>query len=85
MGRARKEHVMEPKKWIQGAIKNPGGLHKALNISADKKIPAQKLGQAEHSENPKIRKMATLAKTLKSFHPKGLKGFKPSKPKISKM
>jgi len=86
MGRARKEHVMDPKKWIQGAIKNPGGLHKALKISPDKKIPAQKLEKAAHSNNPKIRKMATLAETLKGFkHPSMKKGISRPKLKLPKM
>ncbi len=86
MGRARKEHIMEPKKWIQGAIKHPGALHKALKISPDKKIPAQKLEKAEHSGNPKIRKMANLAATLKGFkHPSMKKGLSLSKSKLPKM
>lgn len=45
-----------------------GALHKELGIPEGKKIPAKKLEKAEHSNNPKLRKRAILAKTLKSFH-----------------
>ncbi len=56
------------KNWITGAIKNPGGLHKALGVPMGKKIPAKKMGNALKSKSPSIRRMAQLAKTLKSFH-----------------
>jgi len=55
-------------KWIQGAIKHEGSLHKALHVSAGKKIPAKKLSKAEHSKNPKLAKKAHLAETLKHMH-----------------
>ena len=55
------------KKWIQGAIKHPGALHKALHVPAGQKIPAAKLEKAAHSKNPTMRKRAALAKTLKGF------------------
>jgi hypothetical protein len=61
MGRAKKQ-------WIQGAIKHPGSLHKSLHVPKGKKIPEEKLEMAEHSKNPKLRKRAVLAETLKSFH-----------------
>lgn len=54
-------------KWIQSAIKHPGGLHKALGIPQGKKIPADKLAKAKKSPNEHIRKMAALASTLKTF------------------
>lgn len=57
-----------PGKWIQGAIKHPGALHRELGVKAGKKIPASKLKKAEHSKNPKLKKRAILAKTLESFH-----------------
>ena len=57
-------------KWIQGAIKHPGILHKELHVAADKTIPASKLARAEHSRNPKIAKRAHLAETLKHLHKK---------------
>lgn len=58
------------KKWIQGAIKHPGSLHKALHVPEGEKIPAKKLEKAAHSDNPKLAKKANLAKTLKRMHKK---------------
>ena len=55
-------------KWIQGAIKHPGALHKALHVASGEKIPAKKLAKATHSENPKLAKRARLAETLKGMH-----------------
>lgn len=52
------------KNFIQKAIKNPGGLHKALGIPTDKRIPAAKLEKATESNNEHVRKMANFAKTL---------------------
>lgn len=54
----------QPKKWIAGAIKRPGALHKALGVPEGKKIPAKKMAKAMKSTNPRMRKMATLARTL---------------------
>lgn len=56
------------KKWIQGAIKHPGALHKELGVPAGKKIPANKLKKAAHSKNPTLKKRAILANTLKKMH-----------------
>lgn len=47
--------------------KSTGALHKALGISTSKKIPADKLVAALKSKNPKIRKMAQLAKTFAKY------------------
>lgn len=57
-------------KWIQGAIKRPGALRKKLGVKGDKKIPEKKLEKAEKSKNPKTRKQAVLAETLKHMHKK---------------
>jgi len=59
-----------PKKWIAGAIKHPGALHKALGVPEGKDIPEKKLNKAEHSKSPIVAKRARLAKTLKGFHHK---------------
>jgi len=59
---------MAKEKWIQGAIKHPGALHKALHVKEGEKIPASKLKKAEHSKNHTTRKRAVLAQTLKSMH-----------------
>lgn len=45
-----------------------GALHKELGVQEGKKIPASKLKKAEHSKNPKLRKRAVLAETLKKMH-----------------
>ena len=54
--------------WIQGAIKRPGALHRALGVPQGQKIPAKKMAKARSSSNPRIRKEAALAKTLSGFH-----------------
>jgi len=53
--------------WIQGAIKHPGSLHKALGVPKGQKIPEAKLEKAEHSKSPSLRKKANLAETLKGM------------------
>lgn len=55
-------------KWISGAIKHPGGLHRALGVPQGKKIPAAKMAQVLHSSNPRTRRMANLARTLGKMH-----------------
>jgi len=55
-------------KWIQKAISKPGALRKSLHVKKGEKIPEKKLEKAEHSKNPKLRKRAILAKTLKKLH-----------------
>lgn len=60
--------MAKSKKWISKATENKGGLHRSLGVPAGEKIPAAKLAKAAHSDNPRIRKQATLAKTLKGFH-----------------
>jgi hypothetical protein len=62
--------MVEKKKWISGAIKKPGALHRSLHIPEGKKIPEEKLEKAEHSKNPKTRKRAVLAETLKKMRHK---------------
>lgn len=60
--------MAEKKKWIQGAIKHPGALHKSLHVKKGEKIPESKIKKAEHSKNPTLRKRANLAETLKKMH-----------------
>lgn len=57
------------KKWIQGAIKHPGALHKELGVPEGKKIPAKKLAKAA-KKGGKEGKRARLAETLKGFKKK---------------
>ena len=62
------EPRMAKKKWIKGAIKNPGGLHRALGVAEGQKIPSDKLAKAKNSKNPRVRRMANLATTLEGMH-----------------
>lgn len=55
-------------KWIQGAIKHPGALHRSLGVPAGEKIPAKKLAKAAASDNPTLARRARLAQTLKKMH-----------------
>lgn len=58
------------KKFIQAMGMNRGGLHMALGVKMGTPIPAAKMAQAMNSKNPKIKKMAVLAKTLGKFKKK---------------
>jgi hypothetical protein len=55
---------MAGKHWIAGAIKHKGALHSALHVPQGQKIPAAKMKKALASSNPRMHKMAVLAKTL---------------------
>ena len=57
------------KKWIQKAIEKPGALHQALDVPKGEKIPAKKL-KVKDSDSPRVKKMKTLAKTLKKISAK---------------
>lgn len=61
---------MGKEKFIQKAIKHPGALRATLHVEEGEKIPVAKLKKAEHSKNPKTRKRAFLAETLKKMHKK---------------
>ncbi len=54
------------KKWIQGAIKHPGALHKEMGVPEGKKIPEKKLAKAAKSGG-KLGQRARLAETLKKM------------------
>jgi hypothetical protein len=54
--------------WIKKATSNKGGLHRSLHVPEGQKIPAAKIAKAAHSQNPRVRKQANLAKTLKGMH-----------------
>ena len=58
---------MAKDKWIQGAIKHPGALHKELGVPEGKKIPEKKLKTAI-KKGGKMAKQAHLAETLKGMH-----------------
>ncbi len=53
-------------KWIQGAIKKPGALHKSLGVKPGQKIPAKKLASAA-AKGGKLGERARFAETLRGF------------------
>lgn len=55
------------KKWIAGAIKHPGALHRELGVPEGKTIPKSKI-RAAASKGGKIGKRARLAETLSHMH-----------------
>jgi hypothetical protein len=59
--------MAEKKKWIQGAIKKPGALHKQMGVPQGQKIPAAKLAKAAKGGG-KLGQRARLAQTLKKMH-----------------
>jgi len=58
---------MAKEKWIAGAIKKKGALHKQMGVPQGKKIPAGKLAKAAKSGG-KLGQRARLAQTLKKMH-----------------
>jgi hypothetical protein len=61
--------MAEKKKWISGAIKHKGALHKELGVAEGKKIPAKKLSKAAKAGG-KLGQRARLAETLKHMRKK---------------
>lgn len=59
--------MAEEKKWIAGAIKHPGALHKQLGVPQGEKIPEGKL-EAAAGKGGALGRRARLAETLASFH-----------------
>jgi hypothetical protein len=55
-------------RWMQGAVKKPGALRKALHVKKGEKIPLSKLEKAAHSKNPLMKKRAILAETFRKYH-----------------
>lgn len=60
---------MADKKWISGAIKKPGQLHRDLGVPQGKKIPESKIKAAE-AKGGKVGQRARLAETFKGFKKK---------------
>lgn len=46
---------------------NHGGLHRALGIPEDKKIPESKIEAAKNSKNEHVAHMANMASTMEGF------------------
>lgn len=59
--------MAKDKKWISGAIKKPGALHRQMGVAQGKKIPAGKLAKAAKAGG-KLGQRARLAQTLKKMH-----------------
>jgi hypothetical protein len=55
------------RKWIAGAVKNKGGLHRSLGVPAGKTIPKSKIAAAAKRPG-KVGKQARLAQTLAKMH-----------------
>ena len=62
-----KKGAKKGKNWIQGAIKRPGALHRALGIKQGNKIPANRLSAAAKKPGT-LGREARLAQTLKGLH-----------------
>ena len=56
-------YIEEKKNWIQGAVKKPGSLHRALGVPQGKKIP-KKLLKVKSTDTPKMKKRKILAQTF---------------------
>ena len=54
------------KKWIAGAIRKPGALHKALGVKKGRKIPAKKKA-LKKGDTLLMRRRKILARTLGRF------------------
>lgn len=61
--------MAKSKNFIQGAIKRPGALHKALGVPQGKKIPAAKVDAAA-KKGGRVGQEARFAKELKGFNKK---------------
>jgi hypothetical protein len=59
-------------KWIAGAIKHPGALHRDLGVPQGQKIPAKKLAAAAQ-KGGKVGQRARLAETLSGLRSGGYK------------
>jgi hypothetical protein len=66
-----RQQIMKPpakrKNWIKEAITQPGALRRKLKVPPGKKITAAQLRKASRSKNPRTRRQANLAKTLKKM------------------
>ena len=57
---------LKPRRWIQGAIKKPGQLHRDLGVAQGQKIPRERLETAAKRKG-KVGKRARLALTLRGL------------------
>jgi hypothetical protein len=66
---AKKKRKPRKKKWIQGAVKKPGQLHKDLGIKQGKKIPHSRL-RAAAKGNSKTAQRARFALNMRKINRK---------------
>lgn len=59
--------AQQKKKWMQGAVKHPGALHRALNIPMGKDIPENKL-VVKPGDTTLMKKRKNLAKIFARYH-----------------
>lgn len=62
--------MAKPKRWIQGAVKKPGQLHKDLGVPKGQSIPAAKLAAAAKQKG-KVGQRARFAMTMKRVAGRG--------------
>ena len=55
--------------WIQGAIRRPGALHRALGVPEGQKIPVARIEKAAEGSGVNSRR-ASLALTLRRINSK---------------
>lgn len=60
---------MPNKRWMQGAVKRPGALHKKLGVPVGQKIPVKKIQKAAKAKGL-LGKEARLAETFAKFRKK---------------
>ena len=63
----KKDKKKKDKKWIQKAIKRPGALRKKAGVKKGENIPVRWLRKAAKSKDPRTRKQAQLALTLRKM------------------
>lgn len=61
----KKDKKKKDKKWIQKAIKRPGALRKKAGVKEGENIPVRWLRKAIKSNDPRTRRQAQLALTLR--------------------
>ena len=61
----KKDKKKKDKKWIQKAIKRPGALRKKAGVKKGENIPVRWLRKAIKSNDPRTRRQAQLALTLR--------------------
>ena len=60
---------MSEHKWIAGAIKRPGRLHRATGTPMGEKIPASEIASLTNSKNKSLAAAARLAQRLRKMNP----------------